>query len=741
LGNFTRRRTFWRGHWALQLNNLPSTQLRPPFCTVPKNVPENWDNRNLFLAWISAPLRMSQTPDANLAETLQRLHAIVEASPLAIIALDGDGTVRMWNPSAERMFGWSEAEVVGRQNPTIPPELEQQYRSFVSSRMQGLSQSGFETTRARKDGSLIDVNIWTAPLREEGGDVTGIMTMLVDTTERKHADRERVQLRASEQAARAEVDVEKRYRKLLEAAPDAILEVDRQGRIVLVNRQAERLFGYTRAELLGNRIETLIPDRFRARHPDHRDTFFEHPVMRPMGTGLELYARRFDGSEFAVDVTLSPYDSEGAGRVICVVRDVTERKHAEEQIQMLNQHLEQRTAELVATNKELELRNREVERVNRLKDEFLASMSHELRTPLNSIIGFSDLLAEQGAANFNPKQKRFLGHIQQGSRHLLELINDILDLSKIEAGHLELKYEDFEVSQAVAEVVATVRPIASAKNMQFDSAVAEGLFLYADRLRFKQVLYNLLSNAIKFTASGGRVSIEGSASDGSARFCVADTGIGIPAGEQVAIFESFHQVGTTTKGVREGTGLGLAITKRLIEQHGGSIWVESELGKGSRFFFTLPVRLAEGEEAAPAGDGETPLILVVEDEGAAQELMVSHLEEAGYRVITIGSGGEAIQAAVKLHPDVITLDLLMPGKSGWQTLDELKKTPATAAIPVIIVSVVEERKKGLSVGAMDYLVKPVSKERLLATVRRATAASGRRASEPRQRQQEESPDR
>ncbi len=704
------------------------------------NVPENWDNKNLFLAWISAPSRMDQIPDSNLTDTVQRLHAIVEASPVAIIALDGEGTVRMWNSSAERIFGWSENEVIGRQNPTIPRALEPEYQALLTTRMQGLSQSGFETTRLRKDGSLVNVSVWTAPLRNDEGEITGMMTMLVDITDRKQAESEKAESLVREQAARAEVDVEKRYRKLLEAAPDAILEVDRHGRVVLVNRQAERLFGYTRAELLGNRIEFLIPERFRGRHPGHRDTFFEHPVMRPMGTGLELYARRADGSEFAVDVTLSPYESDGSGRVICVVRDVTERKRAEEQIQTLNQHLEQRTAELIATNKELELRNREVERVNRLKDEFLASMSHELRTPLNSIIGFSDLLAEQGAAAFNPKQKRFLGHIQQGSRHLLELINDILDLSKIEAGHLELKYEDFELSQAVSEVVATVRPIATAKNIHFESNVPGELFLYADRLRFKQVLYNLLSNAIKFTAVGGHVSIEGSVEPDSIRFCVADTGIGIPASEQEAIFESFHQVGTTTKGVREGTGLGLAITKRLIEQHGGGIWVESELGKGSRFSFTLPLRPAIEEPPTSGQSAEGPLVLIAEDEGAAQELLVSHLEEAGYRVSTVASGTEAVRAAKNLQPDVITLDLLMPGKSGWQTLDELKKEPTTADIPVIIVSVVEERKKGLSVGAVDYLVKPVSKERLLETIRRATAASKRRTSE-RQRGQEEGPGR
>ncbi len=683
----------------------------------------------------------SEPNNQTLWDTLQRLQAIVEASPIALIALDGDGCIRMWNRSAERIFGWSEAEVIGHPNPTIPAKLAQEFRSLLLSRMEGKTQASFETTRVRKDGTLIDVSVWSAPLRDSDGNITGMMTELVDITERKRGETEKTQLLENEQAARAEATIEKRYRKLLEAAPDAILEVNRRGEIVLVNVQAEKLFGYTRFELLGKSVESLIPQRFRGSHPGNRNLYFAHPVMRPMGTGLELYAKRADGSEFAVDVTLSPYEADGLERVICVVRDVTERKRAEEQIQTLNQHLEQRTAELIATNKELELRNREVEKVNRLKDEFLAGMSHELRTPLNSIIGFSDLLAERAEEQFTPKQKRFIGHIQQGARHLLELINDILDLSKIEAGHLELKYEEFNVSGAAAEVLATVRPIATAKNLQLTSTLPEDLLLHADRLRFKQVLYNLLSNAIKFTPAGGCVSIKGSDDGGLASFTVTDTGIGIPADEHEAIFDSFHQVGTTTKGVREGTGLGLAITKRLLLQHGGRIWVESEPGKGSCFYFTLPLKPDSRENGVVDQPREAPLILVVEDEGPAQELLVSHLEEAGYRAITVGSGAEAVRVARELRPDVITMDILMPGKDGWQAVEELKRTPATAAIPVIIISVVEERKKGLAIGAVDYLVKPVSKDHLLEAVRRSMAGLGQKGVEDRQRRHENSPGR
>jgi signal transduction histidine kinase len=216
-------------------------------------------------------------------------------------------------------------------------------------------------------------------------------------------------------------------------------------------------------------------------------------------------------------------------------------------------------------------------------------MSHELRTPLHTVIGFSELLGEEMEGPLNEKQKRFIGHIHKDSLHLLELINDILDLSKIEAGHLELRREAFDVAGAIEEVLGSIRSQGSAKSIQLTTSLSVPYALDADRVRFKQVLYNLLSNAVKFTPQGGKIHVDARILDGFLQVAVADTGIGIAKEEHQSVFNKFHQVGATTKGVREGTGLGLAITKRLVEQHGGRIGVESEPGKGSRFTFTVPI--------------------------------------------------------------------------------------------------------------------------------------------------------
>jgi len=259
----------------------------------------------------------------------------------------------------------------------------------------------------------------------------------------------------------------------------------------------------------------------------------------------------------------------------------------------LNQDLEHRVAErtiqLERTATELEKRNREVERVNQTKTEFLARSSHELRTPLNAIVGYADLLSEQSAGPLPPPYPRFVANIQEGARHLLDMVNDLLDISRIEAGRIELNLERFDISAALDEVLSVITPLAAIKSICLDNWIACGTAVVADRVRFKQILYNLLSNAVKFTPEEGRVWIE-TAMDGEViTICVGDTGIGIAPGDQEAIFEEFHQVASARKLAAAGSGLGLAITRKLARLHGGDVRVESQFGNGSRFLVSLPL--------------------------------------------------------------------------------------------------------------------------------------------------------
>ena len=513
---------------------------------------------------------------------------------------------------------------------------------------------------------------------------------------------------------------------LLEAAPDAIFEVDGAGRIVLANQEAERMFQRSAEDLRTLLIEDLLPERYRSKHVSDRTRYSAHPVRRPMGAGLDLYALRKDGSEFAVDINLSPLAGSEKGHVMCVVRDVSQRRAAEEKIRMLNQSLERRSSELASANDQLSLRNREVERANRLKSEFLASMSHELRTPLNTILGFSELLAEESAGSLNEKQKRFVAHVQRDAHHLLELINDILDLSKIEAGRLELQLESFSMAVAAAEVLTSVRPLAATKGITLDSDLDTALVLQADRRRFKEILYNLLSNALKFTPQDGRVWVESLLDGDTVRILVGDTGIGISPEDQKAIFESFRQVSPTTKGVREGTGLGLAITRRLLEHHGGKIWVESQPGNGTRFYFTLPLLSAQmaGEEPATDGGRGGALLLVASHQAAWRDQISRLLVLEGFATATAGSGSDALHKATELRPSLIVLDMELPGRSGWETLHDLKTNAETGSIPVIIASPSDEQKMGTALGAAECLVKPLSKELLLRAVNKVIRSKG-----------------
>ena len=508
------------------------------------------------------------------------LHDLLENSPLGVAALDLNGHVKLWSPGLQRLLGWSEAEVLGR---LAPGGLN----GFAAN--PGRTQ----TSLTRRDGAPLEVELSISPWHDAAGIARGTTLFVADISNREATRRELQHLREQEQEARSQIQLERRFRRLLEVAPDAILEVDSHGKIRLVNRVAESLFGYEREELLGASVDLLIGEELRAQHAHHRSQYQSHPSTRPMGSGLQLEGRRKDGSRFPVEISLSPVQAEDAFYVTAIIRDVTQRKRIEDQLRQVQ---EQYTRELAAANQELELRNQEVERANRLKSEFLASMSHELRTPLHTIIGFSELLAEELKGPLNDNQKRFVEHIHRDSMHLLELINEILDLSKIEAGRLELKREVFDSSAAIEDAVATVRSHSDAKSIGLEVNLEASVPIDADPVRFKQILLNLLSNAVKFTPDGRQIRVHAVSRSGFLEVSVIDTGIGIPKHEHRVVFDKFRQVGQTTKGLREGTGLGLAITKELVEAHGGRISLESEVGKGSRFTFTIPA--ARGQEAS-----------------------------------------------------------------------------------------------------------------------------------------------
>ena len=590
------------------------------------------------------------------AETLEALDAI---SPFAVIGLDSEGRVDMWNVAASALFGWPEAEVAGH---PLPPALE-------SLNMPGQSAAPAQVRLKGKDGLDLALELRTA--NRSAGGLVMVATELSDA---------------------AEV----RSRELLEAAPDGIIEVDQDGRIVLLNHVTEKLFGYTRAELLGRNVDTLLPPALMARHAEHRDRYWANPQTRPMARDYVLKARRKDSSEFPAEICLSPVRRGAGYRVMAIIRDVTAQKKAEEEIRSANQ--------------QLELRSREAERANALKSEFLASMSHELRTPLHTIIGFTELLQEEVEGRLNEKQKRFVQHVHQDSLHLLELINDILDLSKIEAGRMDLRLESVDVAELAAETADRFGTSAQAKGIAIDNSLTAPAYVLADRLRLREIMNNLLSNAVKFTPEGGRVWIECSQPrENVLEIAVRDTGIGIASEDRTVIFDKFRQVASTTRGVREGTGLGLAIVKRLVEMHGGVISVESALGCGSRFAFTIP--------SDPACDRMQPVALVIEDEPAARELLCGYLDPVGIRTECAESAGKALDIAREIRPDVILLDLLLPGRSGWRVLGELRSSPGTCSIPVIVTSVLDFDGAAIAAGAAEYLQKPLKKETVIHAVR------------------------
>ncbi len=416
--------------------------------------------------------------------------------------------------------------------------------------------------------------------------------------------------------------------------------------------------------------------------------------------------------------------------------NISEKERVLAELQELNQTLEDRIRQRTA---EIEAINKQILEATRHKSEFLANMSHELRTPLNAVIGFSEILLDRMLGDLNSKQEEYLHDIMTSGLDLhdimtsgldlLSLINDILDLSKIEAGRMELDLNIFDLPILLDNTVKFIKERASRHGIQLTLEVDERLGDFnGDERKVKQVLLNLLSNAMKFTPDGGRIILKTATADGLTQISVSDTGIGIATENLQQIFEEFQQIRGDHEGKGEGTGLGLALAKKFVELHGGTIWVESVVGRGSTFTFTLPMRApvekaTESPTMAQPAPNQTQLVLVVEDDPRAVKLLSTYLFEEGYTIEVASDGEEGLKKARALHPAVVALDILLPKVDGWEFLTRIKADPETRGIPIIILSVVEERGKGFALGAVDYLTKPFQREELIAALRRISIST------------------
>lgn len=478
-------------------------------------------------------------------------------SPDAVIVVTGAGRVLHWNLGAQLIFGYSSDEAIGRNiaGLIVPANrAEEEARILAETLANGFAT--FESVRHRKNGTLVYVDISNKIVTDPAHTEPLILVTKKDVT---HL---RVQ--------RETKQVEERFRAVLESTPDGIVMANPTGHIVFANSQAERLFAYEPGELRGKLVEALLPQRLHKAHIGHRSSYFAQPRVRAMGAGLELHGRRKNGSEFPVEISLSPLRMDETALVMSAIRDISDRKRIEQ---------------------ELREKNIALENASRAKDRFLASMSHELRTPLNAIIGFTGTLLMRLPGPLTEDQEKQLQTVQSSARHLLSLINDLLDVAKIEADRQELRREAVDCRAIVEEVAGSLRTLAERNGLDLTIAIPpESLMANTDRRAVSQILINLAGNAIKFTERGAvKLHACRFAADGHRGIAISveDTGPGIREQDQAKLFESFTRLDVDYSRTLPGTGLGLHLSRKLAELLGGRLTFRSEYGKGSVFTLQL----------------------------------------------------------------------------------------------------------------------------------------------------------
>ncbi|MBE7555917.1 MAG: PAS domain S-box protein [Anaerolineales bacterium] len=686
-----------------------------------------------------------QSQQRELQQAEQRYRTLFEGAPLMDVIVriqDGHPIIADCNELFARTLGYERAEILGQSIEIFYTPSSQAKSQYVRKTLTGRPITD-ERELVTREGQVIQTLLQSFPETDGQGQVSEIRAMYVDITERKQAE-------AALQASQA------RLAGIVNISEDAIIAINPAQEITLFSQGAEKIFGYQAEEMVGQPLDLLLPKEYRAAHRQKVQSFMTSgDVLRPMNSRGLVFGQRKAGKIFPAEASISQFEVGGEKMLVVRLRDITERKRTEAELERYQTQLEEmvatRTGELLAAVAQLEQEVAERKRVeaelseakvmaevaNRAKSEFLAHMSHELRTPLNGIMGYAQILQREarrrGEAEMNWLLEG-LSTVHRSSEHLLTLINDILDLSKIEAGRMDLHPVTFRVNEFLQMIADMARLQAEQKELAFKYDILSPLptVVRGDPRRLRQVLLNLLSNAVKFTEQG-QVTFSVSATEADLReqseylfrFEVADSGIGIAPGQWEQIFQPFHQI----DGLHsiEGAGLGLPISRKLAELMGGELHVESHTGQGSTFWLEVRLPVVTDWVDAPAAshivgyEGSRYKILVIDDNRDNRAVLVNLLAPLGFEVMEAVDGLEGLLKASETRPDLVLLDLVMPGLSGLEVAQHLRQSPELNEVIIIAVSASAfgvTRQQSLAAGCNDFLSKPVQVEMVLDTLQR-----------------------